>query len=135
MTMMTATTYRAKGKISMISTKRHFPENENTESSLKCSWRSKVKYCPVCQGVITNLPKSLFVARTYCSRKCASIGFVKNPKKAHPMTDTTVAAGVLVAEVISALTDWDWWECSVMSVEIIKEYQHRRQIGQGINEI
>jgi len=108
----------------------HFPKNENTESTLKCSWRSKVKYCPVCQGTITNLPRSLFITRTYCSRKCSSIGFVKNPKKAHAMTDTTVAAGVLVAEVISALTDWGWWECSVMSVEIIKEYQHRRMINE-----
>lgn len=36
----------------------------------KSQWRSKVKYCPTCGGVITDLPKSIFQKRTYCSYRC-----------------------------------------------------------------
>jgi hypothetical protein len=108
----------------MLPNHKMFPppplKQKGSAGKARCSWRSKSKVCgnPNCANIITDLPKSLFVKRTFCSHTCKN--HTKPQGASHTKTKNSVAVGFLLAEVIQSLTDWSWWDCSVMAVKIIK---------------
>ena len=88
----------------------------------RCKWRSKIKYCKGCGAVITNLPRSLFLQRTFCSKACQRQN--NTNKIAHKKTFSRETAGYMLAEYIQQYTDWDWRQCSVVAVEFMQNYQY-----------
>jgi hypothetical protein len=107
----------------------NFPHNPQDVNKKLCSWRSKSKPClrEGCDKIITNLPKSLFITRKYCSQRCSSFSIKKNKRKIKGSINTKGRLEMLrlIARVVHSFTTLDRLNSGILAQDIIGDHNEK----------
>ncbi len=95
--------------------------------SHKCSWRSKVKYCKTCGEAITDLPKSVFITKQYCSIECRRTprGAGHNSGQGNTSTKSRVALLIVLANFINCLSTLNYRACGEMALDFMENFDEK----------